>query len=99
MAETCGSVPDLRSLLIGAGAWCFGMAVGTRGLSIKRNIRCTTYAHRALRCADLLVVERRSMRLARLASTVPAINWLQTVGSWNGGTHPGYSPSRLFAIC
>src|SRR5947209_7944012 len=34
--------------------------------------------------ADLLAVERRfagSMRLARLAETLPAINWLQTVGS------------------
>src|SRR3982074_1169019 len=30
---------------------------------------------------DLLAVVKRSMRLARLADTLPAINWLQTVGS------------------
>ena len=30
---------------------------------------------------DLLAIGRRSMRLARLAETLPAINWLQTVGS------------------
>jgi len=35
-----------------------------------------------------------SMRLVRLAETLPAIGWPRRSAPWNGSTHPGYSGGR-----